>query len=426
MKRAEVVLSLAAVAAGTAYVLGSPAAALVATAILAHYSMARLGFRPGIRVERRVPERGTELEPLKASILVENLSRTPGFVRIRELSRKVFARELRSRIGPGERRHLHQTIVPRARGKLKLLARATFEDELGLFVEEFPVVERGEITVFPSQMGIAMAMKERARTEFLSEVESALGIGAETLEFQELREFLPGDSLTRIDWKATSRIQKPIVRVFKRESIADVYLLINIDKAFRRELRREKVDYLALILAQLVAYFRRFGHSVHVVAYDGRELLGVINSVDDPYELIRKLDLREERGLPVLRPIRTPDGSHLGKLLSGIGGSASSGPVKAALRVPSGSYVLVIDDIGLHPGELMKAARILRKKGSRSALVYPNPVLFFRGKPLDERTLEALYRAYRERKMLLKRFLAWIKVVEVGPGDLLPAVVRRL
>ncbi|WP_297519511.1 DUF58 domain-containing protein [Thermococcus sp.] len=425
MKRAEVLLSLAAIVGGAAYLLGSPAVALMATAIMAHYSMARMGFRPSLRVERHLPERGTEREPLKSTVKVENLSDIPGIVRIRELSGEVLAKELKVGIGPGERRYLHQTLVPRSRGRVRLNAEVLFEDGLGLFVEGFPVAGVEELTVFPSQRGIREAMAERRQVEALAEVKRALGMGAETLEFRELREFLPGDDITRIDWKATSRIQKPILRVFERESMADVYLLVDVDRVFRRELTGEKRDYLILLLSQLVVYFRRFGHSVRVVAYDTGGVVKVMNAVNDPHTLVRELGISDDRGLPVLRP-STGDPSGFGRLLSRIRGSSASGPVRAALKVPSGSYVIFIDDVGIHPVELMKAARILKRRGSKSVLIYPNPVLFFEGDSLDERTLEVLYRAYRERKELARRVMGWVKVIEVGPGDLLPAVVRRL
>ena len=426
MKRAEVLLSLAAVVGGAAYLLGSPAAALMATAIMAHYSLARLGFRPNLRVERRLPERGTEREPLTAEVLVDNLSDVPGTVRIRELSWEVFTKELKFRIGPGERRYLRQTLVPRSRGRVRLNAEALFEDELGLFVEGFPVAGAEGLTVFPSQRGIREAMAERKQVEALAEVERTLGMGAETLEFRELREFLPGDDITRIDWKATSRIQRLIVRVFRRESMADVYLLVDVDRAFRRELTGEKRDYLILLLSQLVVYFRRFGHSVRVVAYDTGGVVKVMNAVNDPHTLVQGLGMSEERGLPVLRP-SGGGSSRLGRVLSGLGGgSEASGPVKAALKVPAGSYVIFVDDVGIHPAELMKAAGVLKRRGSKSVLIYPNPVLFFERDSLDERTLEVLYRAYRERKELAKKVMGWVRVIEVGPGDLLPAVVRRL
>ncbi|NJE03866.1 DUF58 domain-containing protein [Thermococcus sp. MV11] len=427
MKRAEILLSLAGIVSAAAYLLGNPAVALVGAAVMAHYSMARTGFRPSLRVSREVPERGTEREPVKTSLTVENLAPLDGRVRIRETSGKVFARELTVEIDPLEKKRLEQTLVPLSKGRVKLRAEAVFEDGLGLFRKTFPVEGRDEVTVFPSPLGIREAMRERRQISALSETEKALGIGAETLEFEELREFLPGDDITRIDWKATSRLQEVVVRVFRRETLADVYVLINVDGKFRREMRTGKVDYLVLILAQLIAYFRRFGHAVRVVAYDDSGIVRFVGHSSDPLAVLEELGLKGEEGLPPLRPSRLAGESALGRIVRKIrSGSEGSGVLKAAMKPGTGSYVIIIDDLGLHPMEIVKAARVLARRGSQAVLLYPNPVLFIDRSSIDEKTLEAAYKAYRERKMLARKVSGWIKVIEVGPRDLLPRVVKRL
>ncbi|NJE85992.1 DUF58 domain-containing protein [Thermococcus sp. CX2] len=427
MKRAEVLLSLAAVVSAVAYLTGSPAAALTAVGIMAHYSLARLSFEPNVRVERTVPNRGTEKEPAKARIKVENLSRVKGLLRIRETSRRVFAKELKVFLNPGERKYLEQTIVPQSKGRITLKAEATFEDELGLFKRDFQVVEHGEMTVFPSPKSIREALKERRQVEALAEAESALGIGAETLDFEELREFLPGDDITKIDWKATSRLNTLIVRVFKRETLADVYLLVNVDSKFRRELKAGKIDYLVLIITQLFTYFRRFGHSVKLIAYDENDIVKVIEYARDPLTAISELGLRGERGLPPLKPAGISSPSKMGRLILKMKrGSTASGPLKAAMKVENGAYVIMVDDLGLHPGEILKAARVLERKGSKAALIYPNPILFVNKDELTEREIEILYRGYRERKAIMRKVMNGIRVVEVGPKDVLPRVVGRL
>ncbi|WP_234394448.1 hypothetical protein [Thermococcus piezophilus] len=107
-------------------------------------------------------------------------------------------------------------------------------------------------------------------------------------------------------------------------------------------------------------------------------------------------------------------------------GSSASGPLKAAMEVKSGAYVIMVDDLGLHPREIIKAARMLERKGSKAVLLYLNPVFFVSKEGLTERELETLYRGYRERKEVMRKVRGWIKVIEVGPRDVLPRVVGRL
>lgn len=427
MKRAEVLLSLAGIVMATSYITGNPVAALIGAAIIAQYSMARASFSPRILARREIQERGTEREPIKATITIENLSSVNGTVKIQETSRKVFAKELRTNLKSFEKRYMTQTIVPQAKGRIALKAKAIFNDDFELFKREFEIEGKRELTVFPSQKSIRDAMKEKREVDALTEAQKALGIGTETLEFEELREFLPGDDITKIDWKATSRLQKLVVRVFKRETLADVYILINTDSKFRRELIAGRIDYLVLILAQLITYFRRFGHTIRVISYDEN---GVVKSFEhsyEPLEVLKELGLKGEKGIPPLRPAKIErSSSFTRKILTIKGSSGSSGIVKAAMKPETGSYVIIIDDIGLHPMELMKAARLLSKKGSKSVVIYPNPILFLNKSSLDKKTLESAYRAYQERKKIKRKVLGWIKVVEVGPKDLLPRVVREL
>ena len=423
MKRADLVLSLSAVVLGAAYLLGNPVVALLGALMLAHYSLARASFSPSLEVERTLPERAVEGEPVKAIVRLKNLS-FPGIVTVLEKSPRVVSRPLKVPIGGGEEKLVEQTLVPRSKGRIKPEAEAIFEDELGLFLRRFPVRDEGVFTVFPSPRSIRQAMAERRQVEALAEVEGALGIGAETMEFEELREFLPGDDVTRIDWKATSRLQELIIRVFRRESMADIWLLINVDRRFRRELRPGKVDYLVLITAQLATYFRRFGHRVNAIAYDERDVVRVVRHADG-LGLVQRLGLSGESGLPALRPSRIGGVSRVKRLISRLRG-VPHGVVRAALRVPEGSYVVIVDDPGLHPNDVLAAARLLERRGSKVVLVYPNPIYFLPRDSLTRDDIEAIYRAYRERKELMKRVMARVKVVEVGPRDLLPEVVSRL
>lgn len=427
MKRAEVILSLAAVTGATAYITGNPTTATIAALIMGHYALAKLAFNPKIKVTRTTPTRGMEKEPLKAHITITNESNTEGTLHIEETSKKIFARKLRVQLKPQEKKYLEQTLVPQSKGHVKLKAKATFEDPLGFFMKEFPVEEHGEITIFPSPRSIREAMKERHQVDAMAEAEKALGVGAEVLDFEELREFLPGDDISKIDWKATSRLQTLIVRVFKRETLSDVYILVNVDRKFRREIKRGKIDYLILIITQLTAYFKKFGHTVKVITYDDTGVIQMLEHTEDPLIVTSKLNLSEEKGLPPLRPASISPQSKLGKLALKIKrGSPAPGIVKAAMNVETGAYIIIVDDLGLHPGEIITAAKLLRRKGNKAILLYPNPILFISRKELNEKQLESLYTAYHERKTTMKKVMGWIKTIEVGPNDLLPRVVRKL
>ena len=49
-------------------------------------------------------------------------------------------------------------------------------------------------------------------------------------EFEKLREYLPGDSLDEIHWKATARRGRPITKVFQVERTQEVYVIIDASR----------------------------------------------------------------------------------------------------------------------------------------------------------------------------------------------------
>jgi uncharacterized protein (DUF58 family) len=71
-------------------------------------------------------------------------------------------------------------------------------------------------------------------------------------EFEKLREYMPGDSLDEIHWKATARRGKPITKVFQVERTQEVYVIIDSSRLSARaageETGLERAIAAALIL----------------------------------------------------------------------------------------------------------------------------------------------------------------------------------
>ncbi|MEM9292953.1 MAG: DUF58 domain-containing protein [Acidobacteriota bacterium] len=86
---------------------------------------------------------------------------------------------------------------------------------------------------------------------FAGEYESAFkGRG---MEFEEVREYLPGDDIRHIDWNVTARTHVPHVKVHREERELTVYLLVDVSSsgAFgsATKLKREVAAEVAAILA---------------------------------------------------------------------------------------------------------------------------------------------------------------------------------
>ncbi|MBX7148255.1 DUF58 domain-containing protein [bacterium] len=86
---------------------------------------------------------------------------------------------------------------------------------------------------------------------FTGEYESAFkGRG---IEFEEVREYVPGDEVRFIDWNVSARMGKPYLKVFKEEREQTLILLVDVSKSnlfgTSQKLKNEAISELASILA---------------------------------------------------------------------------------------------------------------------------------------------------------------------------------
>ena len=61
----------------------------------------------------------------------------------------------------------------------------------------------------------------------------------EGTEFERLRDYAPDDDIRRVDWKATSRRQKPIVREFETERSQDVVIMLDAGRLMASPILKE-------------------------------------------------------------------------------------------------------------------------------------------------------------------------------------------
>ncbi|MCK5837368.1 MAG: DUF58 domain-containing protein, partial [Desulfobacula sp.] len=53
------------------------------------------------------------------------------------------------------------------------------------------------------------------------------------IEFEEVREYCPGDDVKTIDWKVSARLGKPFVKLYKEERESIVMLLIDMSASLK-------------------------------------------------------------------------------------------------------------------------------------------------------------------------------------------------
>lgn len=125
------------------------------------------------------------------------------------------------------------------------------------------------------------------------------------MEFQQLRDYIPGDALRKIDWKASARMRKLISRQYQDER--DQQVLIALDCSRRMQAKDDELSHFdhalnALLLLTYVA--GRQGDSVALQCFGGSDralagrkgstaINGMLNTVYDLQPQANTADYRE-------------------------------------------------------------------------------------------------------------------------------------
>ena len=162
-------------------------------------------------------------------------------------------------------------------------------------------------------------------------------------ELHQLRSYVQGDSLARIDWKATARARRLVTREFSEDQHLDV--LVAIDAGRLSRVRAGRLDRFG-VYANVVARFAEI-----VIPNDDR--IGMIVFADRPLAVCPP-----DRGLPAVTRIRRT----LAQLSVQ---SAESDPLAAAVRIRGmlkhrGLVVLLTDlDDASVADQLVRAVKLL-------------------------------------------------------------------
>ncbi len=178
-------------------------------------------------------------------------------------------------LGPGERTTCRTTLVPRRRGDLKAIGvTVRLRGPLGLAARQRTVAVAGSVRSLPA-FGARKHLPSRLSRLRELDGRAAVRVRGQGTEFDSLREYVRGDDVRSIDWRASARNQHVVVRTWQPERDRRVVLVLDTSRtsAGRVTTRTEDVPRLdsamdaALLLAALAA---RAGDRVDFLAGDRR------------------------------------------------------------------------------------------------------------------------------------------------------------
>jgi uncharacterized protein (DUF58 family) len=247
---------------------------LLAVAVLTAADWA-LAPRPESLGLARRPTPAVRLGYPAATVLVAtNLARR----RVRALVRDAWqpsagARDNRHRVslGPGDRAALRTPLLPVRRGDLRATGvTLRLPGPLGLGARQRTVVVDGSVRSLPPFESRKHLPSRLARLRDL-DGRSAVRVRGQGTEFDSLREYVQGDDVRSIDWRASARNRNVVVRTWQPERDRRVVLVLDTSRTSAGRVedvpRLDSAMDAALLLAALAA---RAGDRIDFVAGDRR------------------------------------------------------------------------------------------------------------------------------------------------------------
>ena len=177
-------------------------------------------------------------------------------------------------LGAGESVRCHYRVTPRTRGFLSLgtVHLRTLSPwgltwrRTGIEVSDTLQVQPGVRDLLRDRSGFAI--RRRLRTPGLRRNRQ----WGEGREFESLRDYVQGDDPRTIDWKASAKRRKFVVRNYEAERSQNIVLAIDAGRHMRERLSplRERIDYALGACMMLASRAQNFGDRIGIVVFDER------------------------------------------------------------------------------------------------------------------------------------------------------------
>lgn len=225
-----------------------------------------------LTIERRLPARARLGEPTESTVLVTNDGPRALRGRLRDgWQPTAGAGDARTDLDvpAGERRAMSMRLVPRRRGELlTAFVAVRSSGPLGLAGRQRVLPAPGAIRVLPPFASRRHLPSRLARLKELDGNTSVQVRGRGT-EFDSLREYVRGDDVRSIDWRATARAGTTMLRTWRPERDRHVVIIIDTGRTSASRVgdgvRLDAAMESALLLSALAS---RAGDHVHLVMFD--------------------------------------------------------------------------------------------------------------------------------------------------------------
>lgn len=239
-------------------------------------------------------------------------------------------------------------------------------------------------------------------------------------EFRDIREYVPGDETRRIDWKATAKLNKLMIREYELERKSNIVIILELSRnMFLGELGTRKIDYAARTITFIFNYAYSKKDNVGLIVLTPRH--ADVIPITTASETLIKSVLLKLSSIPVYpfeESIEWND-TYISKALEKLG-----------LR--DKTLFIIISDLESEyvTSNVRNIARILRSLRHEVIIISPLTTLFetklLRG--IDAAIYKVIgYISIQERKKYIDELIKLgVPVIDVGPNDLIPYTLVKI
>ncbi len=225
-----------------------------------------------VTVSRRVPQRVRIGEQVPVSVAVHNHGTRVLHAVLRDAWQPTAGAPVERqhlRLPPGERGRVAIPLLPRRRGELvSEFVMIRSRGPLGIAGRQARHSVRGAIRVLPAFSSRKHLPSRLARLREL-DGNTSIQVRGQGTEFDSLREYVRGDDVRSIDWRATARAGTTMLRTWRPERDRHVVIIVDTGRtAAARVSDGTRVDAALEAALLLAALASRAGDHVHLLMYD--------------------------------------------------------------------------------------------------------------------------------------------------------------
>lgn len=243
-----------------------------------------------IEIRRLLADRISLNEPTQVTIEAHNRSRRRLSIELAEDLPPDMEAEpevMSLSLEPGESGKVAYRLRARKRGKYQLSAvDVRIKPMWSLLYRQFRTHQSSGVQVFPNLTKFKRYEILLRRGMTADQGIARLRMLGQGSEFESLRQYTPGDEMSRIDWKATAKRTKLIVRNHEPERQQNVLVAIDVGRATAGEFQgMSRLDYFINATLMLAGVALRQGDWFSLIAFSDR-----IESYLPPVRHVRSLD----------------------------------------------------------------------------------------------------------------------------------------